>query len=440
MNVGRNNILKLTIGGGCVLGSLAFPALLAAEGATWGPILATALGNVAAGNTANAVDALIAAGEGEVSLENHDLTKAVGKAMAAVITLAAKQQPGKTGQYLKKIAAQAKDNWVKIAQQELAQHHYPELREAKLDQFLTPEEYQLTQQGNLTANEWGDIFIRLNMAANKGKGGFPIPAEVRQEVGELLHTTFPKALRETLKEDFANDGKAFAGLTLQLLTGMQAQLSQLQASQGGVNPEEFSQILQQFQDVETRLGVNVSQQQAFFTEISGTIESGFAEVCHRFGVMETQITELLQGLERTLERLVAEIRSQFDVANPHLSLAEWRAIAELMLAERQELTANPAFKRVDIYVPLALVERRQVKEGKLGQRLDNREQWEREEETMTPIAEDAFFYSGFAAGEKSEKSGPTDCGDWGTGVRKNHAVTGDRRLDIGPTSRHPDLD
>ena len=156
--------------------------------------------------------------------------------------------------------------------------------------------------------------------------------------------------------------------------------------------------------------------------------------------METQITELLQGLERTLERLVAEIRSQFDVANPHLSLAEWRAIAELMLAERQELTANPAFKRVDIYVPLALVERRQVKEGKLGQRLDNREQWEREEETMTPIAEDAFFYSGFAAGEKSEKSGPTDCGDWGTGVRKNHAVTGDRRLDIGPTSRHPDLD
>ena len=71
------------------------------------------------------------------------------------------------------------------------------------------------------------------MAANKGKGGFPIPAEVRQEVGELLHTTFPKALRETLKEDFANDGKAFAGLTLQLLTGMQAQLSQLQASQGG---------------------------------------------------------------------------------------------------------------------------------------------------------------------------------------------------------------
>ncbi|GCE95730.1 hypothetical protein NIES46_37960 [Arthrospira platensis NIES-46] len=306
MAVARNNILKLAIGGGCVLGSLAFPPLVAAEGMVWGPILATALGNVAAGNTANAIDALLDAGEGGVSLENHDLTKAVGKAIAAVITLAAKQQRGQTRQYLEKIAAQAKDNWVAIAQQELTQQRYPELREAKLDQFLTPEEYQLTQQGNLTATEWGDIFIRLNMKACKG-GGFPIPAQVRQNVAELLHTTFPKALRETLKEDFVNDGKAFAGLTLQLLTGMQAQLSQLQASQGGMKAEEFSQILQQFQELETQLRGTVAQQQAFFNQISHRIDSGFAEVCHQLGVMETTITELLQSLEERLEELRQEV-------------------------------------------------------------------------------------------------------------------------------------
>ncbi|MDT9245433.1 MAG: NTPase, partial [Limnospira sp. PMC 1249.20] len=164
MAVARD-ILKLTIGGGCVLGSLAFPSLVATEGMVWGNILATALGNVAAGNTANAIDALIDAREGGVSLENQDLTKAVGKAIAAVITLAAKQQRGKTRQHLEKIAAQAKDNWVAIAQQELTKQRYPDLREAQLDQFLTPQEYQLTQQGNLTATEWGDIFIRLNMAA-----------------------------------------------------------------------------------------------------------------------------------------------------------------------------------------------------------------------------------------------------------------------------------
>ena len=198
MTVARNNILKLTIGGGCVLGSLAFPPPTRRRRDRMGTVLATALNSVAAGNTANAIDALIDRGEGGVSLENHDLTKAVGKAIAAIITLAAKQQRGKTSQHLEKIAAQAKDNWVKIAQQELTQQRYPELREAKLDQFLTPEEYQLTQQGNLTATEWGDIFICLNMKARK-EGGFPIPPEVRQNVAELLHTTFPKALRETLK-------------------------------------------------------------------------------------------------------------------------------------------------------------------------------------------------------------------------------------------------
>ena len=73
MTVARNNILKLAIGGGCVLGSLAFPPLLAAEGIGWGTILATALNSVAAGNTANAIDALIDGGEGGVSLENSVL-------------------------------------------------------------------------------------------------------------------------------------------------------------------------------------------------------------------------------------------------------------------------------------------------------------------------------------------------------------------------------
>ncbi|MFP4007734.1 MAG: NTPase, partial [Spirulinaceae cyanobacterium] len=270
----RRSLVKLTIGSGCVLGGLAFPPLLAGEGIAWGVVLATTLASVTAGNTANAIDALTERRDGDrVSLENEDLTRAVGKAIAAVITLAAESHRGKTRRYLEKIAAKAKDNWVIIAQEELAQKRYPELREAQLDQFLTPEEYQLTQQGNLKDTEWGDIFIRLNMAACKG-GGFPIPADVRAEVAELLYTTFPKALRETLKEDFANDGKAFAGLTLQLLTGMQAQLSQLRTDSTGVDTAELTRILQQFQEMETQLQGSITQQQAFFSHIADNINSG----------------------------------------------------------------------------------------------------------------------------------------------------------------------
>ncbi|MEC4804314.1 MAG: NACHT domain-containing protein [Jaaginema sp. PMC 1079.18] len=300
------SLVKLTIGSGCVLGGAFFPPLLAGEAIIGGSVLATALGSVAAGNTANIIDALIDGKESPVSLQNQDLTKAVGKAITAVITLAAESHRGKTRRYLEKIAAKAKDNWVIIAQEELAQKRYPELREAQLDKFLTPEEYQLTQQGNLKDTEWGDIFIRLNMAACKG-GGFPIAADVRAEVAELLHTTFPKALRETLKEDFAKDGKAFAGLTLQLLTGMQAQLSQLRTNQAGVDTAELTRILQQFQELETQLQGTVTQQQAFFNNIADNIHSGFAEVCQQLGVMETTITGLLQTLEERLTELHQEV-------------------------------------------------------------------------------------------------------------------------------------
>jgi len=324
MDVTRS-LIKLIIGGGCMVGGLAFPPLLAADGIVWGTILATALASVAAGNTANAIDALIDRKDGDrISLQNQDLTKAVGKAIAAVITLAALQNQGKTHDNLEKIASQATNNWVKIAQQELTQQRYPQLREAKLDQFLTPEEYSLTQEGNLTPQEWQDIFIRLNMAACKG-GGFQLPPEVYPQVAELLHTTFPKALRETLKEDFANDGKAFAGLTLQLLTGMKAELTQLRNTNLGVNTAELTQILQQFQQLETQLRGTVAQQQAFFRQISQDIDSGFAEVCQQLGVMETNITALLQNLEKRLEALDEKLaRLEAQGGGRQLSKQEYR--------------------------------------------------------------------------------------------------------------------
>ncbi|MGL5195865.1 MAG: hypothetical protein ACRC8Y_19950 [Chroococcales cyanobacterium] len=67
----RHSLVKLTIGGGCVLGSVAFPPLLAKEGIVLGTVLATILGSVAAGNTANVIDALIdGRGDKGVSLEN----------------------------------------------------------------------------------------------------------------------------------------------------------------------------------------------------------------------------------------------------------------------------------------------------------------------------------------------------------------------------------
>ncbi|MDJ1175371.1 hypothetical protein [Roseofilum capinflatum] len=61
----RFSLLKLTIGGGCVVGSTVFPLLLAGEGIAWGTVLAATLASVAAGNTANAIDALTEGKDGD---------------------------------------------------------------------------------------------------------------------------------------------------------------------------------------------------------------------------------------------------------------------------------------------------------------------------------------------------------------------------------------
>lgn len=74
----------------------------------------------------------------------------------------------------------------------------------------------------------------------------------------------------------------------------------------------------------------------------------------------------------------------------------------------RDLTANPAFKRVDVYVPLALVERRQNQQPKPGQGLDNREdnrEQEREAQRITPITEDEFFNQVLGQGKSPKSQG-----------------------------------
>ena len=241
-DVDKNRALvKLTIGSGIALGSLVIGSGLTGVGAI---VITGLLANVAVGIATNAIEALTAGKDSD-----HGLTKAVGKAISRVIKTASEQYQDDTGKNLKKIAEYAEKNWVKIAQQELDNKRYPEvLKEGKLDQFLTPEEYQLTQNSNLTSQEWKDIFTRLNMAACQD-GGFRIDAVVYEKVGNLLHSNFPNVLGQTLNEYFVSDSQAFAGLTLQLLINMKAEIE----NQGKQQTEEFAKILDRIKNLEPQL-------------------------------------------------------------------------------------------------------------------------------------------------------------------------------------------
>ncbi|UWU49411.1 hypothetical protein APLC1_4259 [Limnospira platensis C1] len=184
------------------------------------------IAGVLAGNVANEVgDATT--GHPGVSLKNHDLIQAVGKAIAAIITDKAVpkfKHDRKTRHHLLKIAEITPDKWVDLWSRWLNEEtgeseRYPELGEGKLPDILIPKGDEI-----LELEDWQDIFRRLNMEACPG-GGFQFPDGVSATVSELLYDEFPQAFRQTLKEDFAEDGKAFAGLMLDLLTRLQTDLA-----------------------------------------------------------------------------------------------------------------------------------------------------------------------------------------------------------------------
>jgi len=87
------SLVKLSIFGTVLAGAYFVPGVLPATVAVAGMDIAsdpiktifTALASVSAGNVANAVDALTGGKPDPLSLENEDLTKAVGRAIGAVI-------------------------------------------------------------------------------------------------------------------------------------------------------------------------------------------------------------------------------------------------------------------------------------------------------------------------------------------------------------------
>lgn len=279
-----------------------------------------AIASVMAGNVANELgDATT--GHPGVSLKNHDLIQAVGKAIAAIITDQAVpkfKQDRNTRQHLLKIAKITPEKWVNLWSLWLNEdtresERYPKLNEGKLPDILIPTDDKI-----LPLEDWQDIFARLNMAACPG-GGLAFPDGVFATVSQLLYDEFPQAFRQTLKEDFAEDGKACAGLMLDLLTGLrldlarlnenqntqfQSVLSQLlklekdsQASQKH-QIQEFSRIQKHFDDLQRQLEGNQEQQRQTLREISARLESSYRSIRAILQTIPLQLEEIQAGVDQ----------------------------------------------------------------------------------------------------------------------------------------------
>ncbi|WP_449416914.1 HEAT repeat domain-containing protein [Phormidium nigroviride] len=351
-----------------------------------------------------------------VSLTNNDLTKAAGKAIASVIAVVAKKQDKDTHSKLDRLAKIAKDRWSEIANEQIEQKRYAEeLKEINLKEFLTPTGENFTAETALDIDAWEKIINLLDEKDTENKQFFGNQANINpvtnSVVADELRLNFPKALREVLKEDFKKDGKAFAALTIQLLQETRKLL--------GKTSEDVSQVIQRLEQLETQLTGSAAQQQQLFTEIAAKIDSGFAEFCQRFGVVETNITQILQGLDEIKERL-EDIKARLDKvlgSQPtSLTAEQWRDVCFIMFAEREQKTTTSFFDKIagftpnfdDIYVPLALVEKQVKPQAEANITPETGSAAYREKPTQeieTKISEDDFFDRVLRSGKSPKSQG-----------------------------------
>jgi len=146
------------------------------------------------------------------------------------------------------------------------------------------------------------------------------------------------------------------------------------------------------------------------------------------------IAALSKQFGDTLEALsedVSEILARLDPQHPELNQEDWATVAKLRLAEEQALTSNlftredgVELNRLDVYVPLGLVERRKPERLLPFGRNDGDNvmasgtQWSEaistpggegllrgNEEKITPISEDRFFTDVLQQGKSPQSGG-----------------------------------
>jgi tetratricopeptide (TPR) repeat protein len=234
-------------------------------------------------------------------LENEDLTKAVGKAMAAIFALAAKdEQYREHRQRLIKIANTAEASWLEIASVELSQSDYSGLTEDQLTGILASAEQGSNQQIILAEKAWVRLVEDLDVYAKQNRED-RLSGSVVRKLAAFLQQEFPKALRQIFKDDFACDGKAFAGLILESIREIRLDLS-----------EDQAQLSAQLDTLLKRLEGDDKQKLEFYHQISEQVDSGFAELCQRFGVFETSITGLLDGIREELSSIKEDTAKTVD--------------------------------------------------------------------------------------------------------------------------------
>ena len=315
---------RLLTASSILVGAVVCPVILGTIGGslgTIGGVFGTIVSGVAGGIVAN--DAIpqhlnhvaVRLRRSGEKLANDDLTEATGFAIALIIKAIA--EAGTYPNSTKKLETLAKTTlkeWQEVAEtlKSGTNRKFDQIQETGISDLFQMGTEDYGQQAVLTVEDWRDLLQHLCTKAN-----VKLPENVLQEVATQLRDKFALALRQVLKADFEQGGKAFAGLTLSLLGEMRGILQELVNSETGNLDSTGSKIwptlqqqLEQVSQLRQELENNAENHVTKFKELGQQIDSGFVAVLQELGITQEKITQLhgwlydeFENLQETLDRV-----------------------------------------------------------------------------------------------------------------------------------------
>ena len=222
--------------------------------ATPAGILAAALAgvglNVLSADFHNAMSRRL--GRAKQVFRNHDLTHVVGKAIGLVIERAAGDRKlADDSSALRKLSVAAPEYWATLAPLTATDETLEPLSEENLTRFVAVTADEFESLTALDVRTW-ENFVRALAEIKKitlRPGTFP-------RLASELNLSYPTALREVLKNDFATDGRAYASLQMlvwgETLAAM-TDLSQQIAANDTDSRRAYDVLLKTIQDGLTKL-------------------------------------------------------------------------------------------------------------------------------------------------------------------------------------------
>jgi tetratricopeptide (TPR) repeat protein len=235
-------------------------------------------------------------------LSNNDLAKAVGLAVGLLIESVATLEPYRSSEKpLKKLAKATPKIWLKLAEANRNGeiNIIDQIQEEELVNLFSQTHTDFFNQQPLTPAAWESLLKDWLCP----EVGITLPPDVITGVAKILAEKFPKALREVLKRDAEQGGKAFGGLMLSLLGEILATLRDQPQQTANLEPIQAG-----LAEIEKLQNDHTEQ----FKKLGTEMESGFDAVLQQLGITQAQIQELRGWLSEELQTLQETITAGFE--------------------------------------------------------------------------------------------------------------------------------